>query len=477
MSHPPRASAFYHIFNASLVAVRKSWKPVDPVRILFDSPWKEGNQLFDWYSHRASCIINTIQLRKDRTPPFFHEYITFSLRGNAGCFRIDRRQRPNETFPLAAIYNEGVEAFDTIDSIRMLDDDTSDRLIEVTFCDDTQVHLIFLLKICRAIAQHQVSSVYTLQRYSCSFYSQAIILCMLQTVIAKTVKGYAGSKEHKEIVLDGDIPDLAIEHPKLPMDSPNPLHRNYPSIDFVTYEDQCSACWRLALARRAMRGSNHIVSVENLSGLFWDGVIRVTEHFINFLEIAADSQSGSWFLCPRFYWVEQCQELTYQVVKNGWDTRLRLFEHHLVHPGEILPGCACRHRESQTISRPQRQGYNSTGAGHVGHEAAIVGTNVSFPTHADLRAHYPEIARFLRTNIGDVQSEVKQKILQTCQKSKTLHSTLSNYYQAVNQKVAIQVNFNVGLPFWTKATRPLNFTSSKQTSAFLVPIELSRPLD
>ncbi|CAE7119589.1 unnamed protein product [Rhizoctonia solani] len=356
----PHRPVLNRILNGWLAAKRKPWEPEDSVRILFSPAWKEGNKLFDWYNDRANSFIKTIQLRKEREPPFFHEYITFSLGDNGGYFRVDRHQRPNETHPLAAISDDGVESYDTISRIHSLDDDkygSSDCLIEITFSDDAQVHL----------------------HYSCTFYSQAIVLCILQNVIMETVQGHTPSLVNNEMAIGSDVVLPEPERSNPPVPCPNSPHQNYPGIDFVTDEDKCSVCWRLALSRRALPGNNEIISLENLAGLFWDGVVRVAEHFIQHLDIAADSGNGSWFLSPGVHLVELCQELTYQAVHDTWVTRLQYFEQNLVYPEEMSPKCICLCPGSERLAETQRNEV-----GNLGHDPPIVTTNIRFPTRVEL---------------------------------------------------------------------------------------------
>lgn len=182
MSVPPGAS--YRVSNAIVTAKRRLLNLEDPVRIQFKQEWKEGNPLFDWYDRRSSRMISKIQLRKESEGPFFHEYIAFELRDQGGYFRIDRRQLPDEHVPLDCLSTSGVEAYDTIEQIESLDDRSYSRsncLVEVEFHDGAQ--LARLLAICRAIHQHPHASVYTLQRYNCYFFAQAILLCITRSIL------------------------------------------------------------------------------------------------------------------------------------------------------------------------------------------------------------------------------------------------------------------------------------------------------
>jgi hypothetical protein len=187
MSVPPGAS--YRISNALIIAKRRLLNLEDPVRIEFKQEWKAGTPLFDWYSRRSKSLLHKIQLHKEHEPPFFHEYIVFSLRDGGGYFRIDRRQLPNEDIPLNCVYTSGVEAYDTIEQVTSFDDALycrSDCLIEIEF--KVKVDLMIILKICRAIHQHPLASVYTLQRYNCYFFAQTIMTCVARYTDERTLK-------------------------------------------------------------------------------------------------------------------------------------------------------------------------------------------------------------------------------------------------------------------------------------------------
>ncbi|KAJ1303624.1 hypothetical protein OPQ81_011806 [Rhizoctonia solani] len=183
MSTPPGAS--YRVSNALIIAKRRVLNLEDPIRILFNQEWQTGNPLYDWYLRRPSHFIQKMQLRKELESPFFHEYIVFSLRSRGGYFRIDRRQSPIENSPLDCIYEDGVEAYDTIEEVTSFDDALycrSNPLIELELDERTDLGLAFVLNICRAIYDHPEARFYTLQRYNCYFYAQTIIGCAIRSM-------------------------------------------------------------------------------------------------------------------------------------------------------------------------------------------------------------------------------------------------------------------------------------------------------
>ncbi|CAE6396499.1 unnamed protein product [Rhizoctonia solani] len=178
----PLPGSSYYISNALIIAKRVALGLEDPVRIEFEEEWARGNPLFDWYQRHSNTSIESMQLRKEKKAPFFHEYVTFKL-SDSSCFRIDRRQLPNERYPMCCAQREGVEAYDTIEEITDLEDsmyNPSDCLVQVDFTTDVELNLIIV--ICRAIYERPDTRNYTVQRYNCYFYSQTIVMFTLCTV-------------------------------------------------------------------------------------------------------------------------------------------------------------------------------------------------------------------------------------------------------------------------------------------------------
>ncbi|CAE6459336.1 unnamed protein product [Rhizoctonia solani] len=177
-SVPP--SSTYGVSNAVVKGVRVALGLRDAIRIKFDDWGNAAPLLAKWCNEYSHTYVSCMQLRKERRAPFFHEYIAFGLRDMRGYFRIDRRQLPNEGSPLDCKENGGVEAYETIQEIKNLEDSSynaSDCLVQIDFQENVPLGLI--IDICREIAQHELSYVYTVQRYNCYFYAQTILLCTL----------------------------------------------------------------------------------------------------------------------------------------------------------------------------------------------------------------------------------------------------------------------------------------------------------
>ncbi|CAE6419666.1 unnamed protein product [Rhizoctonia solani] len=173
MSIPPGAS--YQASNTYVKLKRHLLNLETPVRIQFKEDWKPGNSLHDWYQRRNSHAIGAMELRRERSAPFFHQYIVLKFLDNH-FFRIDRRQHPDETTPLDCIYEQGVEACDTIEEVTSFEDASyspSDCLVGIEF--RVYIPLERVLKILWAIHQHSSARVYTLQRYNCYFVAHTII--------------------------------------------------------------------------------------------------------------------------------------------------------------------------------------------------------------------------------------------------------------------------------------------------------------
>ncbi|CAE6534962.1 unnamed protein product [Rhizoctonia solani] len=159
-SAPPPGSSHYTC-NSLIIAKRVARNLEEPVRIKLDGWWK-GNPFFDWYERHRHSRIQSMQLRKEKQAPFFHEYVTFKL-SDGRCFRIDRRQLPEERSPMDCAVDKGVEAFDTIEQITDLEDSMyspSERLIQFDFKAAIRLSLV-------------------VNRYNCYFYAQTMMFCTL----------------------------------------------------------------------------------------------------------------------------------------------------------------------------------------------------------------------------------------------------------------------------------------------------------
>ncbi|CAE6486464.1 unnamed protein product [Rhizoctonia solani] len=172
--------------NVAIKTIRKKGK-IQELAMSFDS-WTKENDTFNWYEERKQAgngrgrYIRTMHLRKERDAPFYHEFVVLHL--DDGTFwRIDRRQLKDEQDPYSCIKECGVQACDTIERVSGMTNfleqnpitSSSNCMVELEFKKDVDVALV--LRICRAIKSHKKANVYTLQRYNCFFFAQALIMC------------------------------------------------------------------------------------------------------------------------------------------------------------------------------------------------------------------------------------------------------------------------------------------------------------
>ncbi|CAE6474894.1 unnamed protein product [Rhizoctonia solani] len=176
-SAPPPGSSIF-ISNALIIAKRVALGFAQPVQIQAGQ-WETAHPVVDWYRRHQDANIQCMQLRKEQKSPFYHEYVTFRL-DDGSCFRLDRRQLPNEQSPMDCTEASGVEASDTIEQIASLEDsmyNRSDCLVELDFIEGGS--LAVFLTVLSAISGHGQAGRYTVQRYNCYFYAQTALLCTL----------------------------------------------------------------------------------------------------------------------------------------------------------------------------------------------------------------------------------------------------------------------------------------------------------
>ncbi|CAE6451444.1 unnamed protein product [Rhizoctonia solani] len=175
MSRPSAPGVSVDISGAAKLAARRIRRLGKAVPIDFST--EADNELVAWYRGRSDRLVRALQLRQEREGPYFHQFVVFELKDGGGFFRIDRRLRPDEDTPLNSLKDEGIPAYDTIEPVVAWDDPlfpASDCLISIEFKVD--VYLALILKVCRAIQEHPLAKVYTLQRYNCYFFAQTIML-------------------------------------------------------------------------------------------------------------------------------------------------------------------------------------------------------------------------------------------------------------------------------------------------------------
>ncbi|KAJ1306366.1 hypothetical protein OPQ81_007372 [Rhizoctonia solani] len=178
ISRSPRYSV--DLTDATVAAGRRIRGLGGTIPIDFNLDQGDESELAKWYRDRSNQVVRAMQLRREREAPYFHQFIVFELGDNCSLFRIDRRLRPDEDSPLSSLKDEGIPAFDTIESVVSWDDPlfvTSDCLIAIEFKVD--VYLALVLKVCRQIQMHSLANKYTLQRYNCYFFAQTLISCVV----------------------------------------------------------------------------------------------------------------------------------------------------------------------------------------------------------------------------------------------------------------------------------------------------------
>ncbi|CAE6451458.1 unnamed protein product [Rhizoctonia solani] len=177
MSQPSAPGVSVDLSGAARVAARRLRGLGKAFPIDFTTKEGTENELMTWYRSRSCQFVRTLQLRREREGPYFHQFIVFELTDGGGLFRIDRRLRPDEDSPMNSLKDEGIPAYDTIEPVASWDDTffpTSDCLISIDFPEN--VYLALILKICQVIQGHPLAKVYTLQRYNCYFFAQTIML-------------------------------------------------------------------------------------------------------------------------------------------------------------------------------------------------------------------------------------------------------------------------------------------------------------
>ncbi|KAF9519303.1 hypothetical protein BS47DRAFT_1274339, partial [Hydnum rufescens UP504] len=136
----------------------------------------QNNGIMEWHRSngpRPTKII-MLQLRKERSEPFTHQYIVLILSDDC-ILRLDRRG--DEDNPMDAMKSDGSESIDTVEDVNSLSelDKTSYTLAEV-HCQGGDVDLSNIIKICFGIHIDDKARHYTLQRFNCYFFSWTILV-------------------------------------------------------------------------------------------------------------------------------------------------------------------------------------------------------------------------------------------------------------------------------------------------------------
>jgi hypothetical protein len=161
-----------------LLASSKGGKGLEPIRFPLGWDSKIGG-IFSWYDQQTCTRFASIQHRKDRQFPFYHEFLCVKLTNGEIC-QFEWVGDPNARTD--ALTQEGSLAHDYVethphDQLVKLDN-TSDIIKEITF--PSALDLLDVLEICYHIQEDTETRSYTLQRFNCYFFSWCILLVLTQ---------------------------------------------------------------------------------------------------------------------------------------------------------------------------------------------------------------------------------------------------------------------------------------------------------
>ncbi|KAF9506878.1 hypothetical protein BS47DRAFT_369198 [Hydnum rufescens UP504] len=157
--------------NVAITSSR-SRRSAGPLLIQFGPDWRD-NGIMDWYGPRPTKI-HTLQLRREKSEPFNHQYIVVILADDS-ILRLDRRG--DETKPVDAMTRDGTDSKDTIANVNSLSDldKTSSCLAELHY-QGSDVDLSSIIKVCFGIHRDHKAGRYTLQRFNCYFFAWTILV-------------------------------------------------------------------------------------------------------------------------------------------------------------------------------------------------------------------------------------------------------------------------------------------------------------
>ncbi|KAG8796354.1 hypothetical protein FRC12_000071 [Ceratobasidium sp. 428] len=130
----------------------------------------------EWYQSQPTTKFTGVQHRKERSGPFFHEFIVIELDNDTVC-RFDRRGDPRTR--ANAFTTEGITAEDTVHVIQKHEThydeihNTSDLLPQINLPDSKDLGII--LRACYIIQLSEATRSYTLLEYNCYFFSWMIL--------------------------------------------------------------------------------------------------------------------------------------------------------------------------------------------------------------------------------------------------------------------------------------------------------------
>jgi hypothetical protein len=127
----------------------------------------------DWHGPRPTKI-KTIQLRREISKPLEHQYVVLILSDDC-ILRLDRRG--DEANPAHPVTSHGIEFKDTIANVDSLPDlDNTSYCLVKLYCQDSDVDLSNIIKICFGIHRDNEVGRYTPQYFNGYFFAWTIVV-------------------------------------------------------------------------------------------------------------------------------------------------------------------------------------------------------------------------------------------------------------------------------------------------------------
>ncbi|CAE6450784.1 unnamed protein product [Rhizoctonia solani] len=425
MPHLPGST--HRIANASVVASRKLVGR-EPVRIEFIKEWAEGNPLFDWYAGRPGTsgrLVYSIQLRKERKQPFFHEYLVLCMGNQKNAyFRLERRQLENEDQPLNSLLEYGVEAYDTIEKTFSFEKHvvSSSCVAQIDF--EAGIHIAVILEICRAIQKHPSAKVYTLQRFNCYFFAQTILLCTARAtyqsndmthMITHIITKYDGVN----IASDTERPTGGPSPYKKSDLSPLMLLKEISRIPSFIHNAHCFYCW----SRNPLLWERDMDSINNIQNLFWDGASRVIQQVLHSINAGGALQNVLWSTDSGQRLRDVCNAFMFWVVCDEWET-LQNPPSGLTSSHEQL-GAGCTQEIIADIQRSVSNEHESIAASpEPGPESQLEKHGARRSSDSSNHQHPREFKDLLSESYIEARKELIELVSEACKQD----ALLSTYY-------------------------------------------------
>ncbi|KAF8598307.1 hypothetical protein BDV93DRAFT_594334 [Ceratobasidium sp. AG-I] len=165
-----------------------------PFVMKFHSEWLHKNcPTYAWYKSQeqygqrqeSSTRFRSIQHRRTRDAPFFHEFLLLQV-VDGSIYRVERIGVGSNTdaiLPTGCMAQDLIEWFPSEAYNLFTRDKPTDLILEIRF--PTDFDLLDLLAICYSIQRGPRTKTYTLQRYNCYFFC-----CTILSVLARRSAGW-----------------------------------------------------------------------------------------------------------------------------------------------------------------------------------------------------------------------------------------------------------------------------------------------